>query len=57
MASAQPDGASRLTSLLGLRCKVTLYDGRSFIGTLTCIDHLGNLLLAGTIEWAQGAVF
>jgi len=41
--------------LLGSTVRAHVTDGRSFVGTLVCVDGAGNTVLAEAEEWAPAA--
>ncbi|KAF8608874.1 hypothetical protein BDV93DRAFT_211813 [Ceratobasidium sp. AG-I] len=51
-ATKQPsDKVRELQSLLSKTLRVSIEDGRSFIGTFACIDREKNLVLSSTEEY------
>jgi small nuclear ribonucleoprotein (snRNP)-like protein len=47
---------STVSNFLGRRLRVSITDGRKFIGAFMCTDRDLNLLLSGTQEDANGAL-
>ncbi|GAB1521497.1 hypothetical protein RhiTH_004593 [Rhizoctonia solani] len=45
------DKVQELNSLLAKTLRVSIQDGRSFIGTLACIDREKNIVLSNTDEY------
>lgn len=46
-----------LRSYLNFKARVTITDGRVFIGTFVCIDKQKNMILAHTEEFRGGKIF
>ncbi|KAI9292805.1 hypothetical protein K502DRAFT_64839 [Neoconidiobolus thromboides FSU 785] len=47
----------KLKQKMNKLAKVTITDGRSFIGTFTCADKQGNVVLAYSTEYRGGKEF
>ncbi|KAJ1304391.1 hypothetical protein OPQ81_005541 [Rhizoctonia solani] len=45
------DKVQELNSLLAKTLRIAIQDGRSFIGTLACIDREKNIVLSSTDEY------
>ncbi|KAI8982974.1 hypothetical protein BDB01DRAFT_791881 [Pilobolus umbonatus] len=47
---ANTEKIKRLASYLNFKCRISITDGRIFIGTLICIDKNKNIILGQTEE-------
>lgn len=48
-------GEAYLRSLLDQQVRVTVTDGRSFVGNLSCIDQQGNVIINNGCEHRKAA--